>query len=173
VLRFNGQFVSEFGTEEPIGYLLLNVLTARDTNFLATVSLRQGFWNAIANLRSPANAGQVRVVPTNIVQHTWESFALTAGLAQTNGYVTLAFNNVIAPLEGLGPDRGTPVSMEIIRVSCPLYRGDTKVIYPQDPFDERVNLRHSGDFAGQSDGYEFWWQYHPATSGKPASDSPV
>lgn len=169
-LKFKGQFVDEFGTEEPVGYLLLNVLTARDTNFLAGVSEHPTFWSAVRNLRLPTQAGQVRLVPTNTVQGPARTFALTAGLAQRSGFVTLAFNNVIAPREGLGALRGTPVSLEIIRVSCPSYRGETKVVYPQDPFDERVNLRHSGDFAGQADGYEFQWQFHPVVAGQGRPD---
>lgn len=84
----------------------------------------------------------------------FDSLALTAAVAQGEGFVTLVFNNA---------DFSTgAVTVEVIRVSCPLYRGEVKIIYPQCPFNERVALRHSGDFAGQADNYEFRWRYAPA-----------
>lgn len=84
----------------------------------------------------------------------FDSLALTAAVAQGEGFVTLVFNNA---------DFSTgAVTVEVIRVSCPLYRGEVKVIYPECPFNERVALRHSGDFAGQADNYEFRWRYATA-----------
>lgn len=84
----------------------------------------------------------------------FDSLALTSAIAQGEGFMTLVFNNA---------DFSTgAVTVEVIRVSCPLYRGDVKVIYPDCPFNERVALRHNGDFAGQADKYEFRWRYAPA-----------
>ncbi|MBL9167630.1 MAG: hypothetical protein JNN07_07805 [Verrucomicrobiales bacterium] len=169
-LNFNGRFVEEFGTEEPSGYLLLNVLNESDLDDLKKLSNAGGFVETLSQLA--LRAGQVRVVPDNTVQTLADTFALTAGLASRAGYVTLAFNNVIQAEAGLPAGRGSPVSLDIIRVNCPLYRGDTKVLYPDDPFDEKVTLRHSGDFGGQADGYLFDWQYHAGPT-KPAPDSPA
>lgn len=174
-LKFTGQFVDEFGTVEPVGYLLLNVLTARDLAELRTLSTSGSpdsiaFQNALTDLAGGSKAGQPRYVPTNTVQRSDDTFGLTAGLATGTGYVTVAFNNVISPIDSLPADRGTPVSLQILRVVCPNYQGETKVIYPPDPFDEKVSLRHSGDFAGQGGGYQFQWEHHPGP-GKPSTNS--
>ncbi len=171
LLRFTGRFVPEFGTEEPVGYLLLNVLTGRDLAEITNkVSSHPTFLGALKALSSQG-AANVRLVASNTVQQVSDTFALTAGLANREGYVTVAFNNVVNPPRGLLAGRGAPVDLQIIKVTCPLYRGETKVIYPEDPFDENVTLRHSGDFAGKADGYLFEWQYHQGP-GKPAANSP-
>ena len=100
--------------------------------------------------------------------------ALTAGFATETGYVTLAFNNdaSLAPL---------PVSLNVIRVDClrsedpPIlssYQGEIKVIESENVFDEQLTLRHSGDFAGNSDALEFQWFFHPDEDGTPPSPLP-
>lgn len=174
-LRFYGTFVDEFGTVEPVGYLMLNVLTGRDTNELSDLSPTHNpaYVAALQDLASSAKAGAPRFVPTNSIQRPTDVFAVTAGLASSTGYVSIALNNSINPTQGYPADRGTPVSIQIIQVATPQYQGETKVIYPADPFDERVTLRHSGDFAGKADGYEFRWQHHPPGLSKPATDSPL
>jgi hypothetical protein len=84
-----------------------------------------------------------------------DSYALTAnGLGE--GYVTLMFGNGRAP--ALTPV-GDPPVMQIIRVLSELYNGDLKVHLSSNPLDEKVSLRHSGDFAAQPENYEFEW-YH-------------
>ncbi len=164
-LKFKGQFVPEFGLEEPVGYLLLNVLSSREMSYLLDLSANPGFRTALTNLAVQAAAVRAPVPTTKT-----DNLALTAGLARGSGYVTLAFNNVVDPTRGLPAGRGTPVSLEIIRVTCPNYCGDVKVIYPPDPFNEDVTLRHSGDFAGVGGGYLFRWQEHEGP-GKPATNA--
>jgi hypothetical protein len=84
----------------------------------------------------------------------FDSLALTSAVAQGEGFVTLVYNNA---------DFSTgAVTVEVIRVACPFHTGDVKVIYPDCPFNERVALRHNGDFAGKADQYEFRWRYTPA-----------
>ncbi|MHC4211789.1 MAG: right-handed parallel beta-helix repeat-containing protein [Planctomycetota bacterium] len=77
--------------------------------------------------------------------------ALTAGSAGGQGYVTLVFSGDpnCSPL---------PVSVEVIRVSCGPYRGEIKVIESDNVFDERLTLRHSGDFGGKPEGRIFTWK---------------
>jgi len=85
--------------------------------------------------------------------------ALTAGNAAGTGYVTLAYNND----DSLG---GLPVSLQVIKVQCAKndqneespYRGNLLVIKSDNLFDEKLTIRHTGDFGGRPDAYEFeWW----------------
>ncbi len=99
--------------------------------------------------------------------------ALTAGFAQGTGFVTLAFNNdpSLSPL---------PVSLNVIRVDClqippdqeSTYQGQINVLEPDNVFAESLTLRHSGDFAGNVDGIEFEWFFHPDEGGLPPEPLP-
>jgi hypothetical protein len=104
--------------------------------------------------------------------------ALSAGLSQGEGYLTLAFNND----PSLNP---LPVSLEVIQVGClrspppPLpttilstYQGQINVIMPDNIFDEQLVLRHSGDFGGDPDALEFEWFFHPDMNGTPPMPLP-
>ena len=112
------------------------------------------------------------------LQAVGASTALTAGLSQGSGYLTLAFNND----PSLNP---LPVSLEIIQVGCLVsppppqtatlvstYQGQINVISPDDIFDEQLVLRHSGDFGGNPDALEFEWFFHPDTNGTPPMPLP-
>jgi hypothetical protein len=74
------------------------------------------------------------------------------------GYVTLMFGNGKA-----FTDPGDPVTMEIIKVIPQLFPGDLKVLLSSNPLDEKVTLRHSGDYGGHPENYEFRWRYGFAT----------
>ncbi|MCG6118528.1 MAG: hypothetical protein MEQ07_10125 [Aquimonas sp.] len=104
--------------------------------------------------------------------------ALSAGLSQGSGYLTVAFNNNPA----LNP---LPVSLEVIQVGClrspappapptlvKPYQGQINVISPENIFDEQLVLRHSGDFGGNADALEFEWFFQPDTSGVPPTALP-
>ncbi len=104
--------------------------------------------------------------------------ALTAGAAQSVGWVTVAFNNDPT----LDP---APVSLSIMRVDClrqPLppeppdilssYQGQLNVIAPDNIFDEQLTLRHSGDFGGDPDALQFEWYFQPDIDGLPPSELP-
>lgn len=69
-------------------------------------------------------------------------------------FVTLVENN--DPTLG-----GLPVSLKIIEIHGGPYQGDLKVLPNDNPFDSRLVLRHSSDFAGRPDQAEFEWWYHP------------
>ena len=88
--------------------------------------------------------------------------ALTAGNAAGTGYVTVAYNND----PSLG---GLPVSLQVIKVGCEknqlgedsTYRGNLLVIKSDNLFDEKLTLRHTGDFGGRPDNFEFDWYIAP------------
>jgi hypothetical protein len=93
-------------------------------------------------------------------QHRGVPMALTAGAAGATGFVTVIFNDdpSLDPL---------PVSASVLRVACPVYAGEVKVIESDNVFDEKLTLRHSGDFGGDPDKFEFEWWYMPDTTGTP------
>ncbi len=67
-------------------------------------------------------------------------------------YVTLAENN--------DPDIGGPITLHIIKVAkTHRYRGAIKTILADNVFDERITLRHSGDFGGNVDDLVYQWFY--------------
>lgn len=160
-LQLRGAFV-----EPPAGesYLLLNVLTPRDKAVLLALTTDPAFRNAVEALA--AQAASTLEVPPNSTG--FDSLALTAGDAQGTGYVTLAFansTNLSAPSE--------PISLSVLNVTCPLYRGELKVIEHSHPLAEQLTLRHSGDFAGRPDDYEFEWRTLPPVDGLPSTQPPA
>jgi hypothetical protein len=73
--------------------------------------------------------------------------------APTDGsrYITVAENNRLA-LDG------APVSLHIIEIIPDRYSGAIKVVEAADPFSEKVNLLHNGDFGANTDDlYYEWW----------------
>ncbi len=103
--------------------------------------------------QNPAPDGVIEAL-----QALGSGYALTAGAARGTGYVTLAFNN--------DPSLGSlPVSLKVIRVDCGPYLGEIKVIQSDNVFDEKLTLRHSGDFGGNPENFSFEWYYHPDTGG--------
>ena len=142
--EFGGDYDSS-SVGEPL--LLPNVMTRVEADLLKALSSDTSYRNAIDGLRNHT------VQTVQGVSALGSQFkALSAAFAQGQGYVTLAMQN--------STDCGAlPVSLEIIRVTCPLYQGDIKVIYADCAFDEALTLRHSADFAGQADNYEYEWFY--------------
>jgi hypothetical protein len=156
-LHFNGAFLEGAAAGFGEDYLQLNVLSGRDLNALNAIAPRDGRGDALRNTlgRLATLAREVR--PIGGKAPVFQGQALTAGFATGSGFVTLAFQNntnLTAPAD--------PVSLAVIRVGAPLYQGEIKVIYPPSPFDEKLTLRHSGDFAGRWDQYEFDWRTLPA-----------
>ncbi len=76
-----------------------------------------------------------------------------AFLTETNTapqYVTVVENN--------HADAGGAISLHIIRLGQERFRGAIKVVEAQNVFDEKINLRHTGDFGGNvQDVYYQWW----------------
>jgi hypothetical protein len=80
--------------------------------------------------------------------------ALTAGPGTGTGYITVVENND-SSLSGL------PVTLHVIRVADGPFRGDIKVLKSDNVFDEKLTLRHSADFGGEPQRFEFEWYYKP------------
>jgi len=167
-LRYTGVFDGT-GLGEPL--LLLNVMTERDRDELLLLSTNSAWDAAVEALymksRNPDGVDEDgdgepddglyvgfemdgdTVVPKRFVGG---SKALTAGLADGEGYVTVAFNN--------DPNLGAlPVSLSVLRVECGTYQGQVHVLPASNIFDEQVTLLHSGDFAGDPSGLDFEWYY--------------
>ncbi len=88
-----------------------------------------------------------------------DSYAISAAGGGT-GYVVMAAGDGAA----FTPD-ASPISLEVFKVAPPLYRGELKVIESANPLDEKLTLRHSGDFAGDPSDYEFAWLTAQPVSG--------
>ncbi|MCP5526979.1 MAG: LamG domain-containing protein [Verrucomicrobiales bacterium] len=80
---------------------------------------------------------------------------LDPGAGLSEGYLTLAENN--------DPSLGAaPVALHVLRMQKqPLLRGAIRTILPSNPFDEKITLRHSGDFGANADELVFEWSYRP------------
>ena len=185
-LVLKGEFHDEIAGDD---YLDLNVLSSGDLDALKALAENEGAtskgqWeNAIDGLKSrietfienPAKRGNYIVTsdPTKTynaaatelaempdADSARDSYALTAS-GRGEGYVTLMFANGKNP--GLTP-AGDPPMMEIIKVVPELYNGDLKVRLSSNPLDEKVSLRHSGDFAAQPENYEFEWYHAPPSA---------
>jgi hypothetical protein len=92
-----------------------------------------------------------------------DSYGLTA-TGQGMGFVTMVFGNGSA----FTPE-GDPVSVKVFKIADRLYTGDLKVITSSNPLDEQVSLRHSGDFAGKPEDYEFEWRWTTGEASAPAT----
>jgi hypothetical protein len=70
-----------------------------------------------------------------------------------SGYVTVAEND--------DPSLGAaPVVMHVMRVTrSEVYRGSLAPIYPDNVFDEKITVRHTGDFGGDVTDLFFEWRY--------------
>ena len=184
-LVFLGQFHDEAAGED---YLDLNLLTAaEDTTIKDLVPVGatdKTKWDAAIDAlntrvetfkESPAVAGTYIVDPTKNVdvgenesanisstETAVDSYAITA-TGQGTGYVTMVFGNGRA-----FTPTGDPVQVKVFKVAPHLYTGDLKVIASSNPLDEQVTLRHSGDFAGKPEDYEFEWRWTTGAATAPA-----
>ncbi len=179
-LVFKGVFVDEAAGED---YVRLNVLSAADKAALealpaATDSDRGGWIGAVNALatkvetfsENPEKAGTYKVTATTnfganelpVIDHADSAvtnYALTATGA-ADGWVSLVTGNGKAFTPA-----SEPVSVHVFRVAPRLNTGELKVIPSANPLDEKVTLRHSGDFAARADDYEFEWRYAPPAGG--------
>ena len=90
----------------------------------------------------------------------------TAGWGLPPRFISLVENN--DPLLG-----GLPVSVKVIEIGPDPYRGDLKVLQPDNVFDERLTLRLSSDFGGESERFGFEWYYKPDGPGFSRDQLPV
>ncbi len=184
-LVLQGQFVDEIAGED---YLNLNMLTAAQTaavkNLLSASDPDRATWNTtIDGLKTametfkenPSVAGNwipdstktvfrdaYQIAEVENVEVAVDSYAVTA-TGTGAGYVTMVFGNGKA----FTPP-GDPVQVKVFRVVPRLYIGDLKALYSSNPFDEQVTLRHSGDFAGKPEDYDFEWRWTTGAATAPA-----
>ena len=168
-LAFRGRLISAGGDVlgEPSGdkqgggpFVLLNVLTDRDAarirdTFRDVLQEDAAFDAALRELEALASEP---VFVTNPDEPA-VGYAISAAEHGSTGFVTVALGNSEALNE-----EADPVQVEVFRVAGPYEMGRPIVIYHSNPFSEEVYVRHSGDFAGRSDLYEFDWRI--ASAGK-------
>jgi len=144
-LEFGGYYNDTDYVGEPL--LLPNVMTLADAGALKALSANAVYRAAIDFLRAETVFSEAGVSSLGS-----QFKALSAAFAQGQGYISLAMQNRDAC--------GTlPISIEILKITCPLYQGDIKAIYADCAFDETLTLRHSADFAGNGDNYKYEWFY--------------
>ena len=182
-----GQFVDEIATLDYFNLNQLSTQDVADLKALlpaAAVATDRTAWdNAIDGLSTTletfreslavpgtyvvAKAGQVkageevadRTVGVKVRSDITDPDTAVAGYALSStgdgtGYVTLVFGNGKA-----FTDEGDPVQMQIIKVVPNLYPGDLKVLLSSNPLDEKVTVRHSGDYGGKPENFEFRYRY--------------
>ena len=153
-LKFGGLFVEGTAGSEGRDYILPNVLTQREYDELIALSTNSAWISAINSL--PLGTG------LNFEPFLANTSSSVKGLSATGaglGYVTLIF--------GDHKDCSGVVSVEVVQVTCPPFRGSVKVIEPDCIFDEKLTFRHSSDFGGQSDAITYEWYYQPDSNGVP------
>ncbi len=176
-----GKFVNEPAGED---YVELNVLSAEDLASLkgavAQTDNEKSRWDqAIDGLStkvetfiedplrigtfksngSPETVGPTALAVISDSDTAVQDYALTAtGLG--SGWVVLMLGDGYA----FTPE-DEPVDMQVFRVTPRLYTGELKVQPSGNPLDEKVSLRHSGDFAGRPEDFEFEWRYAPPQDG--------
>jgi hypothetical protein len=180
-LVLTGEFIDVPAGED---YVHLNVLSAEDLaslhNLVAPSDPNRQLWiGAINGLltrvetfipdplkadayiasNSAANVSAEQLAVISNSDTAVADYALTA-TGSGSGWVTMIFGNGRAFTPA-----GDPVVMKVFRVSPQLYTGDLKVLLPSNPLDEKVTLRHSGDFAARPQDYEFQWRYAPPQGG--------
>lgn len=108
-------------------------------------------------------AGEDTLAVVNDDDTAVDSYAVTAS-GKGSGFVTMIFGNG----EAFTPE-GDPVQVKVLEVEEQLYVGDLKVVQSENPLDEQVSLRHSGDFAAKLEDYEFDWRWTTAAATAPAT----
>jgi len=173
-----GEFVDEVSTED---YFNLNQLSQQDVGDLkaliptAAAAADITAWNTaidrlstkLETFRESATVPGTYVVKTSLNRNIpvkgrsdiTDPDTAVAGYALSStgggtGYVTLVFGNGEA-----FTDSGDTVKMEIIKVVPELYPGDLKVLLSSNPLDEKVTVRHSGDYGGKPENFEFRYRY--------------
>jgi hypothetical protein len=143
-------------------YFNLNYLTGDDRTVVYGLSQDSAWQTAINSL-----ATDLVVIEDENDNETpaFDSLALVPSGYKGSGYITLAFNSSTNLTEP-----GDPISVEVIRLESPLYKGDIAPVFSDNPLDEKLTLRFSGDFGGRIANYEFDWRYAFAdSSGLPSS----
>ena len=140
-------------------YLLPNIITAREAQFLTSPSFTTadtGFVTAIRALIAKAGGPVVASVNDPLI----DSVALSAGIGRGTGYVTVAMGSSTNRCQA-----SSPVSLSVLKVECPIHSGNLEMVTPSSPFEEKVTMRFDGELAGHSENYVFDWRYLPDQNG--------
>ncbi len=108
----------------------------------------------------PNGAGLSPIAARSIIG---EKNALTAGMAQGEGYVVIAENNSDAEAV-----KDLPVALHVIKVAkSPVFQGVIKALKSKNVFDEKLTLHYTGDFGGEPEKFTFDWSYQSVNNGIP------
>lgn len=106
--------------------------------------------------------------PVSIRSIVGEKNALTAGMAQGEGYVVIAENNSSDQAV-----KDLPVALHVVKVATlPVFQGVIKAIASKNVFDEKLTLHYTGDFGGEPEKFTFEWYYQPVSGSVPALPQP-
>ena len=167
-LAFRGRYMKGDGKdgeemyETPLEgeYVLMNVLSQADAEIIRKTLKDNGkFGEALEELIRKVTDP---VVLTNPAVNE-DNFALGTIHPPSAGFVTYVVDND-------NSERGVP-QVRALRVSEDFDPGKVLVIKHSNPFAEQVYIRHSGDFGGFSDKYEFKWEYADAEDGDRPSEA--
>ncbi len=142
------------GLGEPL--LLPNIMSEREKDIIKGIPGADSAWNGTTT----GAVDRLFAATRSASNVSGGPFALTAGMAEDEGYIVLAENDD----ESLG---AAPVQLHVIHVAGGPVRGEIKVIESDNPFDEKLTLRHSNDFGGYPENVYFKWYYKPDSSGIP------
>jgi ELWxxDGT repeat protein len=170
-LRFGGRMIEPPGDH----YLLLNVMSEADI-----WAIRKAFTEVEAFGNTDTESEEYRFerhledelfpkcrAVTLITNHLpFANMALSTGPATGTGYVTIAFNNS-TNLDLNSP--GDPIEVYAVFVTNDLYSGEVYSFASDNPFDERLVMRHTSDLGGKGEEYRFEW-YYMATNVEPEVD---
>ncbi len=141
-------------------YLLLNFLNHNESadakNAAAGISnvARQKWIAAVDKLPT----AMTMIHPNRPFVHA----ALSSGLANGVGYVTVAFNNSTNHTQ-VSPS--LPVSLSVFKVIPELYNAPLEPIAPADVLAEQFTMLVGNDFAGKIDDYDFQWRWAEPVGG--------
>ena len=98
---------------------------------------------------------------SDVYQHI-NSLGSGAALVPNSSFLTNSSTNsaYITVAENNNADAGGAISLHIIRIGEERYRGSIKLVEAQNVFDEKVNLKHAGDFGGNTENIYYQWWVH-------------
>lgn len=154
-LQLSGEFRPLTLTDGEPYAILPNVLSARDATNLLAIAANAGLKTAFRQL---TNRFSEPIILGSTNSNATRKPVLSTGLKTSrSGFITLAFN------DHPNVPNDQPVDLRVLRVTNVFSRGVLFRIYGQDPFDEKITVRHSGDFMGNVDDFEFQWEYTAGT----------
>ncbi|MEO1291786.1 MAG: hypothetical protein AAFV62_02980, partial [Pseudomonadota bacterium] len=144
------------------GAVLLNVMSEAERDILAAQSTDEGYKAAVEALFEASRA----VLDKRTVRAG--RALLSTGLAEREGWVTLALNDAA----DLRDDDGL-VSLVALRLVCGPDTSALRFLPPREVFEERYAIRHDGDFGGEPERAQFIWRFGAPTEADPSRHIPL